>query len=78
MLLIVAYSMQIPRWAPSGRRKAGIGLFIAMITVITSLPIAAYAGHMGWVEEDNELRASYPDKTWWLVGATGSGSPHTS
>ena len=32
------------------------------------LSSVVYAGHMGWVEEDNELRASYPDKTWWLTG----------
>jgi len=60
--------MQIINWAPTRRMAPKIGFIIAMVTVISSPSNVAYADHMGWVEEDNELRASYPDKTWWLVG----------
>ena len=60
--------MQFLRRAPSTRMVANVVLFITFTTFLGLLTSMAYAGHMGWVYEDNELRASYPDKTWWLVG----------
>ena len=60
--------MQIFRFSSSTGRAAKIGLFIAMVTVISSFSGVAHAGSMGWVYDNNELRASYPGRTWWMVG----------
>jgi hypothetical protein len=60
--------MQFHREEYSTGRIARMGIIVTSIILLSSLSSHAYAGNMGWVEEPNELRASYPNRTWWLTG----------
>ena len=62
--------MQFFRLFRKAERKAWIGFIIVVALMLSSISNMVFAGNMGWVYEDNELRASYAGQTWWMVGET--------
>ena len=52
----------------SSRKDTVILVILTLSLALSYFPYNVYSGSMGWVYEDNELRASYQGQTWWMVG----------